>query len=596
MRVAYRTVASAWVLLLLTNFSPDVSSSFAWQAKGTRVTSNAGPDMEPSLISDGERGAIAVWTTHVADGRTEFRAQRLDPSGRLLWGPKDIGVPVCTAKGTRFHPSVIPDGSGGMFLGWSDQRLWSQAHAHRIAASGAPAVGWPVNGLRVAPTGGTQFQVTIAADGEDGMYICWRDQRSSGIDIRLQRLTGSGEVATGWPADGLKVTSGTGFQEQPTMTPDGTGGVLMCWLDWRNERDECKGSRFACGGDIYAQRILANGTVSPGWPENGLPVCVVKGRQDFPVVLSDGEGGAIIGWRDYRTGLENADADVYAERVTSSARLAWGRGFGIPIAALQGSQWYPIAVSDGRKGAFLLWEDRRPEAESLFYLNHVDPGGNVWMNGGLPVRGEGVISVYSSGSLGADGVGGVYVAFSGYHWPSRDRKLLIQRFSSNGRPAPGWSDTPILVRESPGEKFIHARPQAARGGPIFADEDGVRFAWMDLMKPYYSGQPDYDVFVQRLTPMGTTPVSRVPPVLGIEPNPASRVATISFNLPMDGIGVLSIYDVHGRKRHSSSVSGLPQARVVRDIRVRGFPSGVYFVRVTDRAGWEQAQAKLVVVR
>ena len=420
MRLTHRRPPFALAVALLAFCVIGPERAFPWQPNGTRLTSSPLAEMAPSLVPDGAGGAIAVWITYAEDGRTELRAQRLDVTGKSLWGSESVGVPICTAEGTRFHPSVIPDGSGGVFLGWFDQRIWAQAYVHHIAADGSPAHGWPVNGLRVAPSGGTQFEVSIAADGAGGIYACWRDQRSAqSIDVRLQRLTATGEIAVGWPVGGLKVTRIEGHQEQPTMTPDGTGGVIISWLDWRDEWDGCIGSPFGCGGDIYAQRILADGKVCPEWPRDGVPVCVATGRQDMPVILSDGNNGAILGWRDFRTGPEGANADVYAEHVTATGRVAWGSGSGIPIAALAGSQWYPLAVSDGNAGAFFLWEDRRPDAESLFYLNHVDPGGSVWTNGGLPVRG-GDIDVYSSAILGADQRGGAYVALSGNQGGSSD--------------------------------------------------------------------------------------------------------------------------------------------------------------------------------
>ncbi len=40
--------------------------------------------------------------------------------------------------------------------------------------------------------------------------------------------------------------------------------------------------------------------------------------EQFPRLVSDGEGGAIIIWRDYRS-----FAGIYAQRVNSSGHIQW---------------------------------------------------------------------------------------------------------------------------------------------------------------------------------------------------------------------------------------------------------------------------------
>jgi len=62
--------------------------------------------------------------------------------------------------------------------------------------------------------------------------------------------------------------------------------------------------------DIYAQHVDANGNQL--WATDGLTVCDYSGDQRYPVLATDGSGGAIVAWSDGRIYLNE---DIYAERL-----------------------------------------------------------------------------------------------------------------------------------------------------------------------------------------------------------------------------------------------------------------------------------------
>jgi hypothetical protein len=65
-----------------------------------------------TIVSDGSGGVISVW-----DGEegTSARAQRLDATGRELWGPDGITLALREGQWSL----VAPDGRGGIFISWS---------------------------------------------------------------------------------------------------------------------------------------------------------------------------------------------------------------------------------------------------------------------------------------------------------------------------------------------------------------------------------------------------------------------------------------------------------------------------------------------
>src|SRR5262249_4721421 len=59
--------------------------------------------------------------------------------------------------------------------------------------------------------------------------------------------------------------------------------------------------------------VLASGAVDPSWPLDGRALCTATNDQHTPVIATDGAGGAIVTWFDYRAGTPTTD--LYAQRV-----------------------------------------------------------------------------------------------------------------------------------------------------------------------------------------------------------------------------------------------------------------------------------------
>src|SRR5206468_4811242 len=101
---------------------------------------------------------------------------------------------VCNAAGDQSNTVMAPDGSGGMFIVWQDDRTGtSDLYATRLTASGSLAPGWPANGYAVCTAPGDQKLAAIAADGVGGFYLAWEDYRvgTGESDVYVQRVTGS---------------------------------------------------------------------------------------------------------------------------------------------------------------------------------------------------------------------------------------------------------------------------------------------------------------------------------------------------------------------------------------------------------------------
>jgi hypothetical protein len=286
-----------------------------WTLGGVVVSEAGGTFGTPTPVSDGAGGAIIAWE-NVSGVDGAIYAQRIASTGSRATGWPADGMVVCGSGGRKRVVHAAADGNGGAFIAWSDERdmglTGTDIYLQRVTGEGAVAPGWPTNGLAVCTATGDQIVPRLAADGTGGAIAVWRDRRAAPEgDLYAQRITGASAVASGWPANGVAVCSASGAQSPSFegMTRDGAGGVLFCWTDSRDS--------LLTGRDIYVQRLLADGTTAPGWPTNGLALCSAPGDQNFPRIVRNGAGGAIVCWEDGRTGTGNGD--IYAARINADA-------------------------------------------------------------------------------------------------------------------------------------------------------------------------------------------------------------------------------------------------------------------------------------
>src|SRR5712664_2056878 len=129
---------------------------------------------------------------------------------------------------------------------------------------------------------------------------------------------------------------------KPAITSDGAGGAIVTWYDNRSGN-----------WDIYAQRVNAEGV--PQWTADGVALCTAANNQFDPTIASDGAGGAIVTWNDFRSG---SGFDIYAQRVNAAGVPQWTVD-GVALCTATNDQWRPMIAPDGAGGAIVTWYDLR---------------------------------------------------------------------------------------------------------------------------------------------------------------------------------------------------------------------------------------------
>jgi len=233
------------------------------------------------------------------------------------------------------------------------------------------------------------------------------------------------------------------------LVSDGAGGAIITWQDYRSTTDF----------DIYAQRVDSSGDTQ--WTANGTLICNETDEQWSPKLVSDGAGGAIIAWEDWR----GADWDIYAQRVDSSGDTLWTNN-GTVICNETEDQFTPRLVSDGAGSAIITWEDYRSTTDFDIYAQRVDSGGStLWTANGTVICNE--TDYQHAASLDSDGAGGAIIAWSDER--SDDGDIYAQRVDSSGSTQ--WTANGTAISTATDEQEDLELVSDGAGGAVIVWED-----------------------------------------------------------------------------------------------------------------------------
>jgi hypothetical protein len=235
------------------------------------------------------------------------------------------------------------------------------------AWSNDPTVNTPVS----AATGYQEDQRS-ATDGSGGTIIVWNNYHNNDPalgtsygDIYVQRIDTNGNAM--WGAGGMAITTATKALN-PRITSDESGGAIIAW-------EHYNGTNY----DIYAQRIDSTGAVPVSWPAGGKIICNASRSQRYPILKTDGSGGAIIVWQDNRNGsADPTNYDIYAQRINSTGTVQWLSN-GVAVCAASEDQKNPRIISDDAGGAIITWQDNRHGSPTTtnydIYAQKINSGG-----------------------------------------------------------------------------------------------------------------------------------------------------------------------------------------------------------------------------
>lgn len=266
----------------------------------------------------------------------------------------------------------------------------------------------------------------ICDDDENGAIICWIDSK-----IYAQRINSSGDVQ--WIESGIAISPSSGTM--PDICKDGFGGAIITWH-----------AGTYPDHNIYAQKVNSTGHLQ--WDLNAVSICSAIGSQATPQICTDGNGGAIIVWRDYRTGSDPSHelCDIYVQRVNSTGYVQWTTN-GILISDtnsyMNSGGKYPRIMSDKEGGAIISWDDN-----GNIYAQKINSTGDIqWTSNGFGVCEAEGVQEYPT--MCSDESGGAYFAWVDQRPPyDLEENVYAQRVDSTGHLQWDINGTVIISKEN----------------------------------------------------------------------------------------------------------------------------------------------------
>jgi hypothetical protein len=383
----------ALVALVCALISPETAFG-AWPPQGQLVGDGAGIQAWSSLSPDGEGGALVSWVGAVGD-TSAFFLQRFAPDGTIQPGWPSA---VLSVIGLSVQPSeamnpfvwgfnAAPDHSGGAFLTWLDFDSAGNLEIRliRVTGSGQIPASWPAQGVLVMGSSVFKRDATMVKDGLGGAFVGWADLQDGELHARVQRYTADGQVAPGWPAGGARPHGGSNSQEKTAIRADGSGGV---WIGWVHSGAVIPSSApSTIDYTRVVHHVTAAGVVDPALPPGGIQV---SGRDPWAQLglVEDPTGGVFAVWRGSDL---NQRSGLFVQRLTAAGTPAPGwPATGVRYTPGGFEHWERAVTPDGEGGLLSSWGSYESGSKRLVTrAQRVQADGTIpagWDTAGVAVR------------------------------------------------------------------------------------------------------------------------------------------------------------------------------------------------------------------
>ncbi len=570
-----------------------------WPTSGLALSASTFYASPYYIEKDAQGGAIVAWVDLVRSGY-DIYAQRTLPNGAFANGWPAAGFPVVVRPGYQDPMGIVADADGGAYFVWSDEIKPDSIdiYVQRLTFDGQVAPGWPVGGRTVEAAAAMRNLAYVTSDGTGGMVVIHTDSRLSatpfpvkGANFYAARILPDGSMAPGWPVAGLEVVRSQSAITNFAICSDGAGGAYFAWNDNRLGTMPPNPSDYS----VYAQHVLGEGRLDSRWPIDGLPVCTAPGIQFNLDLEADGSGGMLIAWEDQRNGYSR----IFGQRIRPDGSLAPGwQDQGNLLSTRVMSQILPSIVPDGAGGMFTFWTVF-PNGDYDIYGQHMRGDGTPaegWTAEGRTISADPTANE-DYAVAATDGAGGAYVAWPRSNFtaqeiyatrifgdgPTSTRVSLAQSEVAGGEVRLRWSAPGIdgvgssVYRRTETSEWLQLGP-ATRLSPELLEfvDTGLQPGRYAYRLVYQDGGQESFTEESWVTVTGSSELA----LAGFRPNPAQGAASMHFSLPDAAPAHLEIHDVRGRMIDSREVGSLgPGEHSLAIAGGRALPAGVYWLRL-----------------
>ncbi len=220
-----------------------------------RPLCNEVEDQRRPVIARHEEGYVVVWQDERVVEETYVFGQFINNDGSFRWNRMEGGYIICDGEKNPLRPDVSVGVDGNIWIVWEDRRngreenIYIQKLSARTNDMGDPVILFtteddqPIyDGIPVCTAANDQNEVNIVHDGNNGMWVSWKDCRGDRwSDIYATHINSDGVPFEGWPENGRIVCGATHKQQNPEavlINSSGYDGVAVVWEDKRSTHGE----------------------------------------------------------------------------------------------------------------------------------------------------------------------------------------------------------------------------------------------------------------------------------------------------------------------------------------------------------------------
>jgi hypothetical protein len=583
----------------------------------------------PQVVPDDAGGCFITFQDN-ASGDYDIKFARYSNALSSLFGTVNL---TQAALNSQAVPKMIPDGVGGVYVAWQDDRSALQSldlYATRRNANGSLAAGWGSTGTRLC--GKTTFQInySLVTDAQHGLYAVWEDTHNGVSQNFATHFGSAGVILPGWSDDGDQIGPYSATRVQSVS--DGAGGIEILSLDARTPSTQ-----------TFSANHLTPARASYPLTPTGGRVVVSSFLPLIGSFVSDDQGGAFLVWSDNRTGFLTVFAqhvdrycalgdarpvstgikDVPADQ-GGHTRLGWNASWmdGDPDWGID-SYWLwrqaPLTLADAAVRAGATWadgmrSDDRPAGARVFQHDAAAASPYAWeLLTQQPANGSARYSYVASTT--SDSIAGhnPYTVFMVEAHSALDTRAFWQMAPDSGYSVdnlPPVIPAPFTAQYVAGTAALHWNPNVDtdlagyrlyRGSSVgFVPGAGNLVAaptdtgYVDAAaSPFIYKLTAIDVHGNEskpavVTPAGTLAVDdALPRQLAFalaSPNPARAGAVMRFALPSAAHVRIALFDAAGRQVRELANGEFAAGTFTRawdgaDASGAVAPSGLYFARM-----------------
>ncbi len=435
-----------------------------------KLTGLAGEQVIPK-VRLAPNGDYYVGYFSLENGNYNVRLQRLDNHGNKLWAAEGLLVSSHPSMTWLTDWDMAVDHENHAILTWQDIRMGGNNNivAYRISPDGSFV--WGADGIMLSNNTAFNVTPTIVVTNANNAVIAWMADNS----LIRQKISPAGQKL--WGENGIAMTDATIRYTWPQLMPVGDDDVLMKYY-------QDTGASWAPTRHIYLQRLTASGAGNWEMPAVVSNAGNITAWTQILPMISDGNGGCIIAWHDYR--LSGTISTGWVQHINNSGNAVFQtNGVKISEADDWNKFYLQLAKPANDQNIYVIWNHVNGDqnAYGIYAQKISSTGERMWTDFGkviIPVSSQAVLPDYLL-PINDD-----IVLVYEHYFDGMSTSLRAIRLDPVGNTV--WSPSEVMLSSVQSSK-VHLD---------MADFDGNQwvFAWED------DRSGDVDLYGQNLLPSG----------------------------------------------------------------------------------------------